>query len=317
MTDTPEAPGDLTDLQQPLREIKARFQSTIESHRPDLYRYCLRLTGCPFDAEDLVQETLTRAFGRLCQHYQPLEPRPYLFRIATNVWIDQYRRARRLVFEPIPEHMPSAASSPEESAAVEEALAVLADTLEPRQRVALLLKDVFGFPVADIAEFLETTPGAVKALLHRARGRVEHQRSLPKRAVNPSSLALARRYAERLNASDWDGIAALLRADATVSIVGVDEEHGREYIRATSLADSERNPLPGNRADMVLLDDEPVILWLFQPEDGFEAVRDVLRISTDGESITHVWMYWYCPDVVREVGNRLGYRAEPEGLYTV
>jgi RNA polymerase sigma-70 factor, ECF subfamily len=189
--------------------------------------------------------------------------------------------------------------------------------LEPRQRVALLLKDVFCFSIGDIADFLETTPGAVKALLHRARGRVERERGLPPRGTDPVTVSLARQYAERLNAQDWDGIAALLRADATVSIVGVDEEHGRDYIRATSLADSAQDELPGSRAELVWLDGEPLILWLFRPDAGPEAIRDVLRITTDGERVAHVWMYWYCPDVVREVARRFDRRAEPAGVYTV
>jgi RNA polymerase sigma-70 factor, ECF subfamily len=309
--------SDLQELQRPLRDLHLQFHALIEPHRPDLYRYCLRLTNAPFDAEDLVQETLARAFARLVQHYQPVEPRPYLFRIASNLWIDQHRRARKLTYAPLQENIPVDLPQPEQNGAVQEAFGSLVDLLEPRQRVAVLLKDVFDYTIEEIATFLETTPGAVKGLLHRGRARIEQSRRQPPRTPDAASMSLARRYAERLSAADWDGIAALLRADATVSIVGVDEEHGRDYIRATSLSDAATDLLPGHRAEFVLLDGEPLVLWLFRPDDGDEAVRDVLRITTDDDAITHVWMYWFCPDVVREVARRLGRRAEPVGMYSV
>ncbi|HLN62934.1 MAG TPA: RNA polymerase sigma factor, partial [Symbiobacteriaceae bacterium] len=84
----------LEELESPLRQLRQRFEDLTEPCRPDLWRYCLRLTGSPWDAEDLVQETLARAFARMAQYWQPLEARPYLFRIATNTWIDARRRAR-------------------------------------------------------------------------------------------------------------------------------------------------------------------------------------------------------------------------------
>jgi RNA polymerase sigma-70 factor (ECF subfamily) len=176
-----ERTSALHDLQHPLRTIHQQFHATIEPIRPDLFSYCLRLTGSVFDAEDLVQETLTRAFGRLFQYYQPVEPRPYIFRMATNLWIDQYRRAQRLAFEPLTRDDQGVSDDPDLDEEVREALQVIVDLLEPRQRVAVLLKDVFGFSNAEIAEFLETTPGAVKALLHRGRARIERHRQPPHR----------------------------------------------------------------------------------------------------------------------------------------
>lgn len=317
MVETIASPSDnsLHELQRPLRELQRQFNALIEPHRPDLYAYCLRLTGSPFDAEDLVQETLSRALGRLFQYYQPLESRPYLFRTATNIWIDACRRAQRLRFVPLDDDVASSAYDIEPDEA-DAAWAALADLLEPRQRVAVLLKDVFDFSLQEIATFLETTPGAVKALLHRGRRRISRNRDAPVREPDAGAMRLARAYAERLSAGNWDGIAALLRADATVSIVGVDEEIGLDWIRATSLADSAQHPLPGNDAELVLLDGEPLVLWLFESNQGV-AIRDVIRLTTDGEQITHVRQYWYCPDVVREVGRRLGRLAVPDGVYGV
>jgi RNA polymerase sigma-70 factor (ECF subfamily) len=61
--------------------------------RPDLHRYCLRLTGHLWDAEDLAQETMLRAFATLGSvHHSIQSPRAYLLRVATNTWIDALRR---------------------------------------------------------------------------------------------------------------------------------------------------------------------------------------------------------------------------------
>lgn len=309
------APDHLHDLQKPAREMHQRFHRLVEPLRPDLYRYFLRLSGSPFDAEDFVQETLTRAFGRLHQFYQPLETRQYVFRIATNLWIDHCRRASKFGFEPLDMDVPDEPDLTDETRA---ALERLVDLLQPRQRVALLLKDVFGFSIDEIATFLETTPGAVKALLHRGRSTLA---TTPEGEYavqhDPDKLRLVTAYAERFSAQNWDGMAELLRHDATVTIVGVDEEHGRDYIRGTSLADAALDVLPGQRAQIVVLDGEHIAIQIFRPDDGPEALRNVLRFTTDGTAITRVIDYWFCPDTIMEIASRLGLRAEPYGRYTV
>lgn len=83
----------LQALGRPVEEARRAFLRLIEPHRPDLWRYCLRLTGSAWDAEDLVQETLMKAFARLTW-WEPVDARPYLFRIASNTWIDGLRRQR-------------------------------------------------------------------------------------------------------------------------------------------------------------------------------------------------------------------------------
>src|ERR1700743_347701 len=77
-----------------------QFLGTFEPLRTDLYRYCRHLTRSPGYAEDLAQDTLARAFVTLGQMGQaPPNPRAWLFRVASNLWIDQLRRRR--VEEPL------------------------------------------------------------------------------------------------------------------------------------------------------------------------------------------------------------------------
>jgi RNA polymerase sigma-70 factor (ECF subfamily) len=70
-----------------------RYVDLTAAFRPELHRYCRKLTGDLWDAEDLVQEALLRGFGVLSTVHQPIRnPRGYLVRIATNLWLDTVRR---------------------------------------------------------------------------------------------------------------------------------------------------------------------------------------------------------------------------------
>src|SRR5690242_259645 len=79
-----------------LDEAKAawfRYLELIMPFRPDLYRYCRSLVQDPWDAEDLVQDTLLRGFAKLgSTHHRIDNPRGYLVRTATNLWIDAERK---------------------------------------------------------------------------------------------------------------------------------------------------------------------------------------------------------------------------------
>src|SRR4051794_16183496 len=121
------------DTQQSWR----RFLATYEPLRPDLYRYCRYLTRSPWDAEDLVQDTLARAFVTLAQMgSEPPNPRGWLFRVASNLWIDQLRKHR----EPPAAEDGAAAAEPR---ATREAAGTLLVKLSPQERAAVVLKDAF------------------------------------------------------------------------------------------------------------------------------------------------------------------------------
>src|SRR4051812_42104518 len=73
------------------------FLDVCEPLRPELYRYCRYLTRSPWDADDLVQDTLARAFVTLaCVHQELENPRAWLFRVASNVWLNRVRGFREL-----------------------------------------------------------------------------------------------------------------------------------------------------------------------------------------------------------------------------
>src|SRR5215468_2440677 len=81
-------------VQDEVRGGWRRFIDDLAPLRPDLFRYCCGLTGNVWDGEDLAQDVLLRVFGSLGKINAPIEnPRAYLVRSATNLWIDRMRRA--------------------------------------------------------------------------------------------------------------------------------------------------------------------------------------------------------------------------------
>lgn len=143
-------------------------ESTIHALQSALLRYCLTLTQSPCDADDLAQDTWVKALDYMNLHSHP-NPEALLLRIAKNTWIDIMRRkatlARVLEIEQCRTEEAHAHSSFE----IEAAFQALREHLSPLQQAVFLLRDVFGHSAAEAADILDTTEGAVKAALHRAR----------------------------------------------------------------------------------------------------------------------------------------------------
>jgi RNA polymerase sigma factor (sigma-70 family) len=139
----------------------------------DLKRYCLAKAGSAWDADDLLQETLVKAYRWHVRFPEREMTKPFLFRIAANSWVD-ICRSRKL--------QPQTGQLEEERFGsyeewnrwdVREALELLSDRLEPRQVVLILLIDVFAFTSKEAGNLFGQTEGSVKAALHRARMRLK------------------------------------------------------------------------------------------------------------------------------------------------
>ncbi|WP_240647568.1 sigma-70 family RNA polymerase sigma factor [Paenibacillus nanensis] len=147
--------------------------AVIEPYLPDLRLYCRALASSEWDAEDLMQETLLKAYRSLEQAPERQVSKSYLRLIAKNVWIDQYRKRKAagdsVTFD---EALHLAEASPVSELTVRESLEQLAGRLNPRQMVLILLVDVFRFSAAETGELLHMTVGAVKEGLKRARRRL-------------------------------------------------------------------------------------------------------------------------------------------------
>ncbi|HEY4632247.1 MAG TPA: sigma-70 family RNA polymerase sigma factor [Blastococcus sp.] len=216
-------------------------------HRRELTGYCYRMLGSSFDAEDAVQETLVRAWRGLADFEGRSALRSWLYRIATNVCLDQLsgRQRRALPMDlsgnPYPpvEHSlagrrPGTAwvepvldrqvlpedGDPAERAVAKESirLAFIAalQHLPPRQRAVLILREVLRWKADEVAQLLETTVASVNSALQRARATLAAAGGAPApRPLDSDDRELLARYVDAFERYDIDAIVRLLHEDAT------------------------------------------------------------------------------------------------------
>ncbi|MBT2325193.1 RNA polymerase sigma factor [Variovorax paradoxus] len=220
-----------------LEAARGQFLALVDEVRPELHRYCTRMTGSVAEGEDVVQDTLARAYYQLSE-LKALPPlRPWLFRIAHNRAIDRWRRDTQLKTDPLEaaaELADDAAREPDQALARRQAVnAALSCFLQlaPAQRGCVILKDVLDHSLEEIADELELSVPAVKAALHRGRVLLRALSDAvppapPVRAFHPALL----RYADLFNAHDWDGVRAMLADEVRLDLVSRRKAAGRRDV---------------------------------------------------------------------------------------
>ncbi|MEZ4370745.1 MAG: sigma-70 family RNA polymerase sigma factor [Polyangiaceae bacterium] len=210
-----------TELAPAVEALKRQFLSDVERLRPKLHRFCSGMTGSPLDGEDIVQDTLAHAFFRLSTLNDAGALQSWLFRIAHNKCVDFIRARQRQPEQPDGleagyESLDSVEAQQETSRALE----ALIGLLPPKERSALLLKDVFDYSLLEIAEVIDSSLGGVKSALHRGRERLKNvQRAELKLQPEPHR-ALLEAYVASFNARDWERVRSLIREDARLELVG-------------------------------------------------------------------------------------------------
>jgi RNA polymerase sigma-70 factor (ECF subfamily) len=203
------------------------FRRLVEPYRRALEVHCYRMLGSANDAEDLVQETLLRAW-RALERFEPrAQLQTWLYRIATNACLDELERRPRRPQPVAP--FPDAASAPTAAPTYDPAaryairegmeLALLRaiQELPGRQRATLIFRDVLGWTAPEVAELLESTVAAVNSALQRARATIElHVPAPPPAAADPAERELLDRYVAAFEDDDMDGLVSLLREDAVL-----------------------------------------------------------------------------------------------------
>ncbi|MGH3061289.1 MAG: sigma-70 family RNA polymerase sigma factor [Gaiellaceae bacterium] len=227
---------------------EAAFASLVERYRRELHVHCYRMVGSFEDAEDLVQETLLRAWRKRASFEGRSTFRAWLYRIATNACLDalahDLRRPPPVPGSPLPppadlpwlqpypdllldgvapgEGEPDAAAVSKET--IELAFLAAIQHLPPRQRAVLILRDVLGWSAKETASLLEGTVASVNSALQRARATLKER--LPRRRLewaadsDPSEeeRALLQRYVDAHDRADIAGLAELLREDALLTM---------------------------------------------------------------------------------------------------
>ncbi|MBI4315743.1 MAG: sigma-70 family RNA polymerase sigma factor [Chloroflexi bacterium] len=230
------------------------FSDLTEPYRRELQVHCYRILGSLHEAEDLVQETLLRAWRRLDTYQGRASFRAWLYKIATNACLDALDRARsrRLLpaqthpvsdpqapilppasdiswLEPFPdEWLVEATAGPEARYSAYESVSlaflIALQALPPRQRATLILSDVLDWPSREVAELLGLTVSAANSALHRARTTLaKHYHGRALEGLSPSAAdertrGLLERYVQVWETADVAGLVALLKEDATFAM---------------------------------------------------------------------------------------------------
>jgi RNA polymerase sigma-70 factor (ECF subfamily) len=315
----PELPDQLRD---DLRAAWHRYVDLLAPLRPALHGYCRRLTGNLWDAEDLVQDTLLRAFGTLGSTFSRVDnPRAYLLRTATNVWIDTVRRRGSEATALAGQAALESDHATQAPGAVRDVGTLVLHRLAPQERAAVVLKELFDYSLEEIAGVLATTVGAVKAALHRGRARLrEPERVGAARGPVPSA-ALVDRFVHAYAAADVAGLVGLMLETGSVENVGCSVDVGpfptdRGWFYHLVNGHPEwpaQFAFEAARLERRLVHDEPVILG-FCTRRGREALEQAIRIDEQDGRIARVRGYAFCPETMRALGEELGLRVRT-GLY--
>ena len=227
---------------------EAAFTALTEPYRRQLHVHCYRMLGSFDEAEDLVQETLLRAWRGRAGFEGRSMVRTWLYRIATNACLDLLaNKSHRLLslespqaaepnavdwLQPYPDRlldqMSSSDSEPDSMVIARETieLAYLAaiQYLPPKQRATLILRDALGWSAKETAKLLDETVASVNSALNRARSsmrkRLPRQRLEWERAASPTTAErkLLERYMDATDRADVAGLTALLREEALLTM---------------------------------------------------------------------------------------------------
>jgi RNA polymerase sigma-70 factor, ECF subfamily len=232
-----------------------QFSELTEPYRRELQVHCYRILGSLHEAEDMVQETLVKAWKRLDSYEGRASFRSWLYKIATNTCLDflDQKKSRRLLpfdklspsdpktpflpptaeiswLEPFPDEWlgDKSAVNPEarysQSESISLAFLTALQTLPPRQRAVLILCDVLDFSALATANVLEITVSSVNSALHRARTTLaqryprEEMEDSTMQSTNERTQWLLDRFVEAWESADVNGLVDLLKADAALAM---------------------------------------------------------------------------------------------------
>ena len=295
------------------------FRALVEPYRRELQVHCYRMLGSLQDAEDLLQETFLAAWRGLDGYEGRASIRAWLYRIATNRCLNALRDGERrpkampvfaagvqapeptrtvdpiwlqpypdVLLDGLPDATPGPEARYESREAVSIAFVAAMQSLPPRQRAVLVLRDVLGFRAAEVADMLGVTEDAVTNALKRARaGLPESDRD---RAPLPDSArerALAARFADAIERGDVDAMVSMLTDDAWLTMPPAPLEYqGRAVIAAFMRGVGFRNGTRRYRLVPVGANGQPAYgCYISDHDDPVGHAHGLLLLATAGERV--------------------------------
>jgi len=207
------------------------FEDRLKALRPRLHRYCARMTGSAVNGEDVLQDALVKALHARAQGAEVDNLEGWLFRIAHNASLDFLRGRSRNTVVPLTEDVEAAPMAEEDVVAISFQTFL---RLPELQRCAVILKDVLGHSVDEIASVAECSPVAAKSALQRGRAALRRLAQTPDDARLPLMSDPDRRkitaYVHLFRSGDFDAIRAMLADDVKLELVNRLELEGRDKI---------------------------------------------------------------------------------------
>jgi RNA polymerase sigma-70 factor (ECF subfamily) len=298
------------------------FRQLIGPYQGELRLHCYRILGSAQDAEDALQETLLAAWRGLAQFEGRASIRTWLYRVATNCCLKALRSTSRrppvnwpppeveipppsrmgeviwlqpypdMLLEGLADATPGPEARYEAAEAISLAFVTTLQTLPPRQRAVLILRDVLGFPTSQVAGILDSSEDSAASALKRARAAMRDQfppataRPLPPRPDSPGERDLVDRFTRAYQAGDVAGVVALLTEDIAVTMPPLPlEYHGREpvagFLAATGLRPGRRPRLIPTRAN-----GQPAFgMYAQDPQTGIFHAAGLLVLTLSGDTI--------------------------------
>lgn len=289
------------------RKLKNEYEEMIQPYSTDLWNFCRYVTGSPWDGEDLYQDTIIKSFGLLPQQWDKvLDKKSYLFRIATNTWMDQCRRSKREIGSL--EEVPEQSLDFTDGLILEEVLTSLHTKFTPKQTTAYLLFDIFRLNAEEVAGIVKSTPGGVYTTVQRVRKKIKEidfsaqPIELPNEDTANETI---KAYLKAFNDGDLSNMLSLFSDQAQNEAFLGFQEFNKSEMRNGSL----RFGLPGHLAKQVSLWGKRVIVVLADGAEGPE-LHDVQIQEVENGEIVSNRSYFFRKELILAAAKELGVKAQ-------